>query len=249
MINIDEIIKENENLKQEIKAIKNKEEARKKYFADFAKAQGAFKVNAKNQEVTVISTKDGKVTKYTYKYLTLSELTEIIRKPFADNGIHFTQKIKVNYKNERMAFVTIVTSFRHSSGYEDEPNELVLPAYLTGNQKDIQTLGGVFTYAKRYALQSLVGISADEDDDANEACENTIVKTTPQSPVSPIQNPQAKQRPYCYCFKCKKPLYDKEKADKVKAEYGCFLCETHEKEAEEEANGKKEEARQQKLAV
>lgn len=238
MINIEEIIKENENLKQEIKAIKNKEEARKKYFADFAKAQGAFKVNAKNQEVTVVSTKDGKVTKYTYKYLTLSELTEIIRKPFADNGIHFTQKIKVNYKNERMAFVTIVTSFRHSSGYEDEPNELVLPAYLSGSQKDIQTLGGVFTYAKRYALQSLVGISADEDDDANEACENEIVKATPQN--SKPQPP--KQRAYCYCFKCKKPLYDKERADKVKAEYGCFLCETHEKQAEEEVNGKKEGA-------
>lgn len=245
MINIEEIIKENESLKQEIKAIKNKEEARKKYFADFAKAQGAFKVNAKNQEVTVVSTKDGKVTKYTYKYLTLSELTEIIRKPFADNGIHFTQKIKVNYKSEKMAFVTILTSFRHSSGYEDEPNELVLPAYLSGNQKDIQTLGGVFTYAKRYALQSLVGISADEDDDANEACDNEIVKATPQNP-----KPQPpKQRAYCYCFKCKKPLYDKERADKVKAEYGCFLCETHEKQAEEEVNGKKEEALQKKIAV
>ena len=166
-----DLIKENESLKAEIQKLKAKEEARQQFFTAFAKAQGAFKVNSKNQEVTVCSQKDGKWTKYTYKYLTLSELTEIIRKPFADNGISFEQGLDIEYKSEKMAFVTVTTIFRHSSGYESEPKHLSLPAYLDGKAKDIQTIGGVITYTKRYALQSLVGISADEDDDGNELAE------------------------------------------------------------------------------
>ena len=207
-----DLIKENESLKTEIQKLKAKEEARQQFFTAFAKAQGAFKVNSKNQEVTVCSQKDGKWTKYTYKYLTLSELTEIIRKPFADNGISFEQGLNIEYKSEKMAFVTVTTIFRHSGGYESEPKHLSLPAYLDGKAKDIQTIGGVITYTKRYALQSLVGISADEDDDGNEACGNTI---------EPKQQPPKQQT--FNCCKCGK-IIDKRLADYSKQALGDYYC-------------------------
>ena len=198
MENISDFSKEN---------IKNTEEARQKYFTAFAKAQGSFKVNAKNQEVTVSSLKDGKWTKYTYKYLTLAELIEIIRKPFSENGISFKQEIEIEYKNEKIAFVVIITHFLHSSGYEDVSCPLTLPVYLEGRTKDIQNIGGVITYGKRYALQSLVGISADEeDDDANSACGNIIEsKSQTKTPKSQTQEKQNSKK----CCKCGKEIENK----------------------------------------
>lgn len=222
-----DLIKENESLKAEIQKLKAKEEARQQFFTAFAKAQGAFKVNSKNQEVTVCSQKDGKWTKYTYKYLTLSELTEIIRKPFADNGISFEQGLDIEYKSEKMAFVTVTTIFRHSSGYESEPKHLSLPAYLDGKAKDIQTIGGVITYTKRYALQSLVGISADEeDDDGNEAC-GLVVEAKSQTKsskqeVSKVESPK-------HCCKCgqvieNRPLGNTTYFDYSLKELGDYYC-------------------------
>lgn len=224
MENILDLLKENESLKAENKRFKNNEESRQKYFAAFAKAQGSFKVNAKNQEVTVCSQKDGKWTKYTYKYLTLAELIEIIRKPFAENGISFKQEIAIEYKNERFAFVIITTFFRHSSGYEDDQHSLTLPAYLEGKPKDIQNIGGVITYGKRYALQSLVGISADEDDDGNSACGN-IIESKSQIKTSKPQEKQDTKN----CCKCGKeienrPLGNTTYFDYSLKELGNYYC-------------------------
>lgn len=61
------------------------------------------------------------------------------------------------------------------------PQEQAKPAEP---QHDPQGVGAAITYARRYALQSIAGITADEDDDGNEASGNT----TPRQQVQ--QQPQ-----------------------------------------------------------
>lgn len=56
-------------------------------------------------------------------------------------------------------------------------------------QHDPQGVGAAITYARRYALQSIAGITADEDDDGNEASGNP----TPRQQVQ--QQPQRAPQP------------------------------------------------------
>jgi hypothetical protein len=46
-------------------------------------------------------------------------------------------------------------------------------------------MGGALTYARRYALCSLLGIAADEDDDGATAAETPQVKIQPAKPAKP----------------------------------------------------------------
>lgn len=56
------------------------------------------------------------------------------------------------------------TVLSHASG---EQMAADMPLYL--NKQDMQALGAAITYARRYAWASVLGISADEDDDGNTA--------------------------------------------------------------------------------
>ena len=44
---------------------------------------------------------------------------------------------------------------------------------------DLQAFGSALTYARRYALASVVGLTADEDDDGNEASKNPLPVKAP----------------------------------------------------------------------
>ncbi len=57
----------------------------------------------------------------------------------------------------------VKTTLWHSSGEKLE-SFLMLP-----NIQDMQKLGAAITYARRYSLSAILGISADEDDDGNAA--------------------------------------------------------------------------------
>lgn len=224
-----EIIRENEALRAENKKLKN---SKNNIYTALAKAQGEFQINSKNKEVTVCSQKDGKWTKYSYKYLTLSEVIEIIRKPFAKNGLSFLQFPTVR-KEDNSTTVIIKTVIAHESG-ETIENELSLPVTIGGRISDAQAIGSAITYARRYSLQSLVGISADEeDDDGNSACANTI-ETKPQVKQPPKQEKsqaktQDKQESKQHCCKCgqvieNRPLGTTTYFDYSLKELGGYYC-------------------------
>jgi len=224
-----EIVRENEALRAENKKLKS---SKNNIYTALAKAQGEFQINSKNQEVTVCSQKDGKWTKYSYKYLTLAGIIEIIRKPFAKNGLSFLQFPTVK-KEGNSTTVIIKTVIAHESGDTIE-NELSLPVTIGGRISDAQAIGSAITYARRYSLQSLVGISADEeDDDGNSACANTI-ETKPQVKQPPKQEkPQAKtqdkQESKQHCCRCgqvieNRPLGTTTYFDYSLKELGGYYC-------------------------
>lgn len=239
MINTSELIIEIDSLKKELKEVKEqnkKANGKAKIYSAFIKAQREFKKAIVNRENPFFKS----------KYMTLGNLIEIVREAFSNNGLGFTQRPTLIEKNNKI-YMQLETIIFHESGESLEPHVIEFP--ISAQRLNEQAFGSSSTYIRRYVLQSLVGICAEEDDDGNCACEADNKQEVSKPQEQQIQKSQPKQRPYCYCFKCKKPLYDKERADKVKAEYGCFLCETHEKQAEEEVNGKKEEALQKKIVV
>lgn len=92
------------------------------------------------------------------KYADLTAVIDAVRKPLNDNCIAFTQTTEL-----RDGAFCLVTRLLHSSG-QWLSGEYILPANVSPQQ-----LGSALTYAKRYSLAAIVGISSDEDDDAEGA--------------------------------------------------------------------------------
>jgi hypothetical protein len=92
---------------------------------------------------------------YKHKYADLTAVIEAVRKPLNDNGIAFTQQTALIG-----ADFVLLTTLRHISG-ESIVSEWPLPPTTSQQQ-----MGSNLTYAKRYSLAAICGVSADEDDDA-----------------------------------------------------------------------------------
>lgn len=98
------------------------------------------------------------------KYVPLENIAEVIDEVAPKHGLAYLQE----------AFTTdtgqtgVVTRLVHESGefYETEP------LILNADKNNAQGQGSVITYARRYQLASIFGITSDEDDDGNKASEN-----------------------------------------------------------------------------
>jgi hypothetical protein len=121
-----------------------------------AAAQAGFPAIKRSRTVTVQKKTGGS---YTFTYAPLDEIIDAVRAPLARNGLAVAQTI------DDEALVTILL---HESG-----------ASLTGRTRlpdvqDVQGLGSAITYLRRYALQAMLGIAAEEDDDGNRASGHTM---------------------------------------------------------------------------
>jgi len=114
-----------------------------KLLTALSKAQGAF---------TSVS-KDDKSHYGTYS--TVASVMHTVRKPLADNGLAVTQHIV----NEHL-----VTFLGHSSGQYMQSAKKIIFKDISNAQAE----GSGISYARRYALISVLGL-ASEDDDGNKA--------------------------------------------------------------------------------
>lgn len=146
-----------------------------------AKAQVAMTNPPRNREVEVTGeTQSGTKYKYKFKYATLDAIIDHVRKPLTDNGLWFVQTIEGGDGGSKL-----VTTLLHSSG-QSIRSETPLLAEKKGNQG----FGSALTYMRRYALTAMLGIAADEDDDANAADGNTITESRErEKPKSEPKNP------------------------------------------------------------
>lgn len=148
-----------------------------------AKAQGAFENPSKDREVKVRGeTKTGKEFEYTFRYATFTAIVDAVRKPLADAGLSFVQMIG----SDEHGFL-ITTRLLHASG---QWVEFDTPVFVAGGGP--QAFGSGVTYAKRYALSTMLGVTADEDDDAN-AAEGNQVDMRSRTPNAPPRPTQARQ--------------------------------------------------------
>lgn len=120
-----------------------------------AAAQGEFPAIPKSKTATVKMKTGGQ---FSYKYADLADVIAAIAPVLSKHGIAYTQRTII-----RDGHLLIKTVLFH--GVIEIESEY--PVCEIGN--DHQAMGGAMTYARRYALTSLVGVMADEDTDGQGA--------------------------------------------------------------------------------
>ena len=129
-----------------------------------SKFQGSVKQPKLNKSVKVV-TKDGR--SYTFQYADLGACISAAAPELQKNGLAVIQTIQGQ---------VLVTTLSHSSG---EFINSQLPLHQeTLASASFQSIGSMITYLKRYAYCAILGIVADEDDDANAACGNQVEYNT-----------------------------------------------------------------------
>lgn len=125
-----------------------------------AETKELFTALAKFQK-TVADPKKDKVVNYgktKFTYADLDSVLKAVRPLLAEQGLSFTQ-VPVVQEGK----VGVTTILMHESGQYIQTDPFLIPA----KQQDAQGYGSCITYAKRYSLSALLGVSSDEDDDGN----------------------------------------------------------------------------------
>lgn len=124
-----------------------------------------FSALAKAQRSIKTAVKDKRNPFFKSTYADLSSVWDSCREALSSNGLSVVQTIQP-FGNDGMKMVTILG---HSSGQWIKGE-----APIILSKKDPQAVGSAITYYRRYTLSSMVGITADEDDDGNAASSNKI---------------------------------------------------------------------------
>lgn len=93
------------------------------------------------------------------------------------------------------AGVCVVTWLLHESG-EWLCGELFIPV----SKKDAQGFGSALSYARRYALAAIVGITSDEDDDAEQAVKPTNGHAKPEPAKASKPESDAEEKKFAEAF-------------------------------------------------
>lgn len=94
------------------------------------------------------------------KYAPLDEVLNTVRPILSKHGLSVIQAPSTEDNN-----IVITTILLHESGEFIEPE----PLKLKMDKVSAQGAGSSITYARRYALSSILGIASEEDDDGNHA--------------------------------------------------------------------------------
>lgn len=172
--------------------------------AEIAKALAKFQAAVENPKY------DRKNPQYGSQYATLGNVINTIRKPLAENGLSFLQE---SFVTEDGLHVGVTTLLMHESGEFIEFTPLVLPAFKMakggGKTYDAQAAGIGITYGRRYSLTSALGISSEEDDDANGIKQDPQPQGT-QQPKGELKKYPPKDQPQGNSGQAPKKLSDKQ---------------------------------------
>lgn len=113
------------------------------------------------------------------QYVPLENVVEAITETGSQLGLSFMQFAS----SDETGSIEVATLVMHSTGeYIEFP-----PVRMKPESNKPQAVGSAITYAKRYALSAIFGITSDKDDDGNEA-------TGLNKPVDKQQKQQPKQQ-------------------------------------------------------
>lgn len=140
--------------------------------------------------------KDGKNPHFNSKYVTLTNVWEAC-KHLSKFGLSVIQSTVPNKDG-----VELVTNLLHTSG-QFWSSSLFLPVV----QKTPQAFGSALTYARRYGLTSMVGVTQ-EDDDGNEGSRASQIQDHQvlSKPTTVIMKPGVKKGSGAFCEACETEL-------------------------------------------
>ncbi len=117
------------------------------------------------------------------KYAPLNEILNDVRPLLAKNGLSILQFPSGDGQN-----IIVTTTLLHESGEWIESDPLVLKA----TKADAQGAGSAITYARRYAVAAILGISSEDDDDGNMASHG---KSKPDEKANEKSKPSPQKQP------------------------------------------------------
>src|SRR5882724_7732305 len=137
-----------------------------------AKAQAELVNPEKSLTATIRGGRPGEGER-SFRYAPLSSGLDIVRKTLGQHEIATVQTTAID---QTAGMVNLTTTLAHASGEWIASDWPVCPIAETGNP---QRMGAALTYARRYALFTLVGIAGEDDLDAPDLCD------APRSPAPP----------------------------------------------------------------
>lgn len=149
--------------------------------AALAKAQGAMKNAEKDRDNPAFKS----------SYATLASTFDAVRKPLSDNGLSVFQNPETILEGSKVVLIKCVSEIRHSSGERLVTSPIVIPVATPHGAWQI---GSAISYAKRYQVQSMLGIAAAEDDDDATAAQGEGPKQN-QNAAARSSTPAAASRP------------------------------------------------------
>lgn len=142
---------------------------------------------------------------YSFNYCPLDQIIETCRPLLLEQGLAVTQMLGEGGK--------ITTMIMHNSG------QWISSTFGIDAKGTPQQIGSAITYARRYAYTSALGISNEEDDDANSASGNTYTKAK----AAPAAKAAEKAGPTKWLNKWKDPKTMRETTDEWKKMVGAIM--------------------------
>src|SRR6516162_3926379 len=139
--------------------------------AALAKAQAKLVNPEKSLTGTIRSGRSGEADR-TFRYAPLSSGLEIVRKTLSEHEIAVIQITAVDHPSRMLNLTTLLA---HSSGEWIASYWPVCPIAEIANP---HRMGAALTYARRYALFTLVGIAGEDDVDAPDLCDGPRSQTS-----------------------------------------------------------------------
>ena len=127
------------------------------------------------------------------KYAPLSDVLNITRPILSKYGLSIVQAPSTNGEN-----IVITTLLLHESGEWLEPE----PLSLKMDKVTAQGAGSAITYARRYALSAILGISSEDDGDGNQS--NTDKKQVEKPKNKSAENNMASEKQLSLIYKLSK---------------------------------------------
>ena len=122
---------------------------------------------------------------YNYKFADLAACWDSVRKPMTDSGLALVQTTRPAERGENV----MITTLMHTSGEWIRGEMLIAPI-----KNEPQALGSSLSYARRYGMMAILGISAvgaDDDGAAASADGNTKSAAKPKAKATPQVRPPA----------------------------------------------------------
>jgi hypothetical protein len=149
--------------------------------AALAKAQAELVNPEKSLTAIIRGTRPGEGEK-SFRYAPLASGLDIVRKTL---GQHEIATVQTTATDPATGMVNLTTMLAHASGEWISSDWPVCPAAETANP---QRMGAALTYARRYALFTLVGIAGEDDLDAPDLA---VPPPMPKPAASPLVGPAA----------------------------------------------------------
>jgi ERF superfamily len=145
-----------------------------------AKAQAELVNPEKSLTATIRTGRPGERER-SFRYAPLSSGLDIVRKTLGQHEIATVQTTAID---QTAGMVHLTTTLAHASGEWIASDWPVCPIAETANP---QRMGAALTYARRYALFTLVGIAGEDDLDAPDLCAgaNALSSTAPERALQP----------------------------------------------------------------